>query len=103
MRKIDINGETYIHQDDCAANALPTSGRAVVVLDRGWIFAGDVHDEGNGFIRLMNAVHVFAWESIGFAKMVETQKADLRPVADVVYRIESEIFRVPVPEKWGLK
>lgn len=100
MRKIDINGETYIHADDVSA-ALPTNGRAVVVLDRGWIFAGDVHEEADGSVRLTNAVHVFSWESIGFAKMVETEKADLRRVSDVVYPKASEIFRVPVWASWG--
>ena len=79
--------------------------RVIVVVDRGWIFAGDQTVTSDGYIKLTNAVHVFRWESMGFAKMVETgkgPKVDLRPVADVEIPKDSIIFRVPVPEKWGL-
>ena len=49
---ITINGVKY-------APVKPSSGtRAVVVVDRGWIFAGDVTRE-NGRIRISRAVHVF--------------------------------------------
>ena len=58
--------------------------RAVVVVDR-------------------RALHVFKWESIGFAKMVETAKADLRTIADVDIPEGAEIFCVPVSENWGLQ
>jgi hypothetical protein len=92
---ITINGVEYapIHRT--------TSTRAVVVVDRGWIFAGDVTRE-NGRIRLSRALHVFRWESIGFAKMVETAQADLRPIADVEMPADAEIFCVPVSDTWGL-
>jgi len=79
--------------------------RAIVVVDRGWIFAGDV-ERTNGRIRLTNAVHVFKWESIGFAGMIadpKKAKADLRPVADVDIPSGAEIFCVPVPDGWGQK
>ena len=78
-----------------------TGTRAVVVVDRGWIFAGDVTRE-NGRIRISRALHVFKWENIGFAKMVETAKADLRPIADVDMPAGAEIFCVPVADDWGL-
>jgi hypothetical protein len=96
MEKITINGIEY-------APVMPavTCTRAVVVVDRGWIFAGDVTREG-GRIRIGRAVHVFKWESIGFAKMVETEKADLRPIADVDMPEGAEIFCVPVHDQWGL-
>jgi hypothetical protein len=74
--------------------------RHVVVVDRGWIFAGDM-ERKDGRIKLTNALHVFKWESIGFAKMVETAKADLRPIADVDIPEDSEIFCIPVPLTWG--
>ena len=99
MNEIEINGEKYIK-----ASAVPTTppgNRAVIVVDRGWIFAGDVTRE-NGRIKLSRAVHVFKWESIGFAKMVETEKADFRPIADVDIPEGAEIFAVPVHDKWGL-
>jgi hypothetical protein len=96
MNTITVNGVDYVRAD-----SVPTGNRAVVVVDRGWIFAGDVTRE-NGRIRLSRAVHVFKWESIGFAKMVETQKADLRKIADVDLPEASEIFCIPVADDWGL-
>lgn len=78
-----------------------TGTRAVVVVDRGWIFAGDITRE-NGRIRISRAVHVFAWDSIGFAKMVETEQADLRPIFDIDLPEGAEIFSVPVADSWGM-
>jgi hypothetical protein len=97
METITINGVEYV-----PVSSRPASNRAVVVVDRGWIFAGDVTRE-NGRIHLSRALHVFKWEGIGFAKMVETAKADLRPIADVDIPEGAEIFSVPVPENWGLQ
>ena len=101
MSNIQINGVDYVRADSVSA-AQPNGNRAVVVVDRGWIFAGDVTRE-NGRIRLSRALHVFKWESIGFAKMTETANADLRPIADVDIPAGAEIFCVPVSENWGLK
>ena len=58
-----------------------------------------------GRIRLTNALHVFKWESIGFAGMIadtKKAKADLRPIADVDIPAGAEVFCVPVPDGWGL-
>ena len=93
---VEINGVTYVRAD-----SVPTGNRAVVVVDRGWIFAGDVTRK-DGRIQLARAVHVFKWESIGFAKMVETEQADLRPIADVDMPAGAEIFCVPVSDNWGI-
>jgi len=97
METISINGVEY-----APVASRPEGTRAVVVVDRGWIFAGDVTRE-NGRIYLSRALHVFKWESIGFAKMVETANADLRPIADVDIPEGAEIFCVPVPSDWGLQ
>ncbi len=71
---VTINGIEY-----APVSAKPTGTRAVVVVDRGWIFAGDVTRE-NGRIRLTNALHVFKWESVGFAGMIDDpQKSQGRP------------------------
>jgi hypothetical protein len=78
--------------------------RAVVVVDRGWIFAGDVTRE-NGRIRLANALHVFKWEINGFAGLIadpKKSKADLRAILDVDIPEGAEIFSVPVQDRWGL-
>lgn len=97
MNTVTINDIDYV-----PASSKRTGARAVVVVDRGWIFAGDVTRE-NGRIRISRAVHVFSWKSIGFAKMVETEEADLRPIADVDMPEGAEIFCVPVHDQWGLK
>ena len=98
---ITVNGVEYIRADSVPA-AAPNGNRAVVVVDRGWIFAGDVTRE-DGRIRLTRALHVFRWEGIGFAKMCETANADLRPIADVDIPEGAEIFCVPVHDQWGLQ
>lgn len=100
VSNIQINGVDYVRADSVSA-AQSNGNRAVVVVDRGWIFAGDV-TRGDGRIRLSRALHVFKWECIGFAKMVETANADLRPIADVDIPAGAEIFCVPVFENWGL-
>ena len=98
MQNITINGVEYAPVNKA------TGTRAVVVVDRGWIFAGDVARK-DGRIRLTNALHVFKWESIGFAGMIadpKKAKADLRKIADVDLPETSEIFCVPVADGWGL-
>jgi len=98
MDIITINGVEY-------APVKSVSGsRAVVVVDRGWIFAGDVTRK-DGRIHLSNALHVFKWESCGFSGMVadpENAKADLRPIPDVDIPEGAEVFCVPVKGGWGL-
>jgi hypothetical protein len=83
----------------------PNGNRAVVVVDRGWIFAGDVTDK-NGRVYLERVVWVFRWTSIGFAAVIEDPKqdgVDLRPVSRPIdIPAGAEVFRVPVCDDWGL-
>jgi hypothetical protein len=98
MENLIINGVEY------SPIKKQTGTRAVVVVDRGWIFAGDVTRE-NGRIKISNALHVLRWESLGFAGMIadtKKAKADLRKIADVDIPVGAEIFCVPVPDGWGL-
>ncbi len=103
IETMKINGVDYVRADQVQQQ--PNGNRAVVVVDRGWIYAGDVTEE-NGRIRLDRAVWVFRWESIGFAAMVadpDSTKVDLRRMsAPVDIPAAAEIFRIPVPEDWGL-
>lgn len=95
MSNIILNGLEY-------APISPEGPRAVVVVDRGWIFAGDVRED-NGRIYLTRAVWVFRWQSVGFAAVVaDPSNADIRPIADVDIPNGSEIFRIPVGNDWGL-
>ena len=89
-----------------SAPPVPTGPRAVFVIDRGWIFAGDASDTPDGSVRLDNAVHVFRWESIGFAAALQewkSAKVDIRPVLPVEIPRNSIIFRIPVEAGWGIK
>jgi hypothetical protein len=97
MKSIVVDGVKYIEEK-------PKGKRAVVVVDRGWIFAGDV-EEIDGHIILTRALHVFKWNQIGFSKVIDepkSDKVDLRPIQDVIIPTYSEIFRIPVDNDWGL-
>ena len=106
MEKIVINGVEYVRADAVMSAApAPKGSRAVVVVDRGWIFAGDVVEE-DGRIYLDRAVWVFRWESIGFDGLLadpKSPKAHLRKLASRVdIPKDAEVFRVPVVDGWGL-
>ena len=68
MKTVLIDGVEYVER-----LPLVTGNRAVIVVDRGWIFAGDVTRE-NGRIKLTRAVHIIRWESIGFDGMIANPK-----------------------------
>ena len=100
---INIDGTDYVRADSVAI--VPNGNRAVVVVDRGWIFAGDVTEE-NGRIRLDRAVWLFRWESIGFAAVLAdpTQTGvDIRRMPTRVdLPVGAEVYRCPVNDDWGL-
>lgn len=79
--------------------------RVVLVIDRGWIFAGDVEETDRQVI-LTRAVLVDRWSAVGFDGVIDNPKSDKitlkRMSAPVVVPKASEIFRVPVPRDWGL-
>jgi hypothetical protein len=87
----------------------PSGRRAVVVVDRGWIFAGDVTEHAlNGVSRIIltRSVWVFRWEGVGFDGVLanpKQPKVQLRKLDHAVdIPLDSEIFRVPVADDWGL-
>jgi hypothetical protein len=94
---IEVNGIKYKKVET-------TGSRAVIVLDRGWIYAGDV-EEKDGRIYLTRVVWVFKWISIGFAEMLENpcqDKVDLRSHRDIDFPADVELFRAPVNDDWGI-
>jgi hypothetical protein len=104
VTELTINGTKYVRADTVREQPKPGK-RAVVVVDRGWIFAGDVDEESKpGRILLTRVVWVFRWDGVGFAAMIENPKSktDIRKVADVDIPVDSEVFRVPVGDSWGL-
>lgn len=100
--EIVVDGETYRRVDHSTAN------RVVMVIDRGWIFAGDLTEDPAeiGMLRLDRAVLIQRWESIGFDGMLacpESPKATLKRMpTPVIVPSGAEIFRVPVDKEWGL-
>ena len=101
IETLHINGVEYIRKG-CIQ---PTGNRAVIIVDRGWIFAGDVTEE-NDKIKLSRAIHIKRWESIGFDGMIanpNSNKVQIANISDIEIPKQSEIFRVPVKENWGLE
>ena len=102
--KVTINGIEYVRAD-AISSPKPNGNRCVLVVDRGWIFAGDV-TRAAGRIILNRAVWVFRWESVGFAAVVadpKKSKADIRKLSTVVDIPDgAEIFCLPVGDEWGL-
>ena len=100
---IKIDDVEYVRSDLVVTPIV--GNRAVIVVDRGWVFAGDVTRE-NGRIKLTRAIHVFRWESIGFDGMIanpKSNKVTLKPlVNDVDMPDSAEIFAIPVAGDWGL-
>ena len=108
LSTIEINGVVYAPVGSSSANTLPTGNRHVVVLDRGWIYAGDlsyVEEGGITWQVISNATHVFRWESIGFTGVLENPKNPKVTLKEVAYPVKvplgSVIYTVPVPETWG--
>jgi hypothetical protein len=105
LNKVTINGVEYVRADSIPSVSKVTGKRAVVVLDRGWIYAGDVTDE-NGRIKLSRAVHVLSWSSIGFYGMIANPKSsnvNIKPIPNGVDApSDSELFRIPVDDNWGV-
>ena len=109
LSTIKINGITYapVGSTDGSANTLPSGNRHVVVIDRGWIVAGDVTtDEVTQELIVSNALHVFRWESIGFTGVLENPKSDKVTLKNIPYPVKvpqgSVIFTIPVPQDWGV-
>ena len=79
--------------------------RCVVMVDKGWAFAGDITRE-NGRILLTRAIWIFKWTCIGFDGMIKNPKSEnvtLRTMDKVVSIPEhSELFSVHVEDDWGL-
>ena len=102
--QIEVNGTKYVRAD-LVPTPIPTGSRAVVVVDRGWIFAGDV-TEANERVYLDRAVWVFRWESVGFAAVVADPKKANADIRRLDTRVDipagSEVFRLPVGDDWGL-
>lgn len=105
VETITINGVEYVRADSAVIKPAPNGKRAVLVIDRGWVVAGDVEDV-NGRIRVTRALHVRSWTSVGFDGMIANPKSGnvvLKPMPNGFdCPADAELFRVPVSDDWGL-
>ena len=104
LTEVAINGEIYVKKS-AIAESVKTGSRAVLVLDRGWIIAGDV-ETIDGRLKVTRAVHVRGWDSIGFDGTIanpKDAKVRIKPIPNGFdCPADAEIFRVPVEDSWGL-
>ena len=102
---LEINGVRYVPETAAGPTVLPASDRAVFVLDRGFIYAGNWTLE-NGQYTLHSAVNLRRYESIGFEGVLadpNSSKATIIPVPyPVLFPLGSVLFMIPVPNNWGL-
>jgi len=76
--------------------------RHIVVLDRGWIFAGNLSKDERGVYTLTDAVNIRKWKQGGFGALSRSAGeagATLDPSADI--RFTEMIFAVPITESWS--
>jgi hypothetical protein len=76
--------------------------RCIVVLDRGWIFVGDLTIDGTTHT-LTPVQNIRNWKQGGFGGLTRSAKASgatLDACEDITYDRLAEVFRVPVGEDW---
>ena len=107
VNSVSLNGVEYVRKD--SVKDVPHSGRYVFVLDRGWIFAGDLRvppgTGTTGRVELARVVLVQSWSGVGFDGMIENPKKScvLKPISTSVdFPEDAELFRLPVKADWGL-
>lgn len=102
MKTITIDGVAYVPADSVPAPT--TSGRQVLVIDRGWIIAGDVEETADG-VTLYRPTMLQSFQSIGFSGAIADPRSESvtlqQMTAPVVVPRHSIIFRVPVDSDWG--
>lgn len=78
--------------------------RHIVVLDRGWIFAGDMSlDKETNVYTLSNCVNIRKWETGGFGGLTlsaKVSKATLNECSLIRFHASAMIFCVPIDGDW---
>ena len=78
--------------------------RHIVVIDRGWIFAGDLsQDKATGVFTLFNAVNVRKWQNGGFGMLTQSASkagATLDPCEPIKFNSSAVVFTVPISAGW---
>ena len=104
VKTISVDGVDYVRVDRAPK---PSSGRRhLVVMDRGWVFVGDLEEHGEGTITLNRAVNVRRWDSIGLngaANGDGQSDVDLERFDQPVEVPNGVVlFRIKVCDDWGL-
>jgi hypothetical protein len=102
---LEINGVRYVPEHAASPAALPVGNRAVFVIDRGFIYAGDWSLIDNEYT-LANVVNLRRYESIGFEGVLDDPKSSNATIVAMPYPVivpaGSVLFMIPVPQGWGL-
>ena len=80
----------------------PTGNRHIVVLDKGFIFVGDLSKEGDTYT-LCNCGNIRKWGKGGFGGLTRSRsdsEAIVDDCATIKFTDKSLIFIVPVKENW---
>jgi hypothetical protein len=102
---LEINGVTYVPETAAGPDALPAGDRAVFVIDRCFIYAGN-WSMSDGRYTLTNAVNLRRYEYIGFEGVLADPKSPNATIVAMPYPVivpaGSVLFLIPVPQGWGL-
>lgn len=103
-----IDNVKYVREDSVENYNPPNGKRVVLVIDRGWIVAGDcVTDPVTGMKTLNRAVGIRNWSSIGFNGVLDnplSDKVKLEKFSQIFeVPVNSVLFAVKVVDNWGLK
>jgi len=94
-KKITVDGVDYYSKEK--------GRRHIVVLDRGFIFVGDL-SEGERVSTLADCYNIRKWDSGGFGGMEVDPKGSgvvLDKCSDKIFKPGAEIFMTPVSDSWG--
>jgi hypothetical protein len=105
LLRVFIDDTSYVPETVAGPTTLPAGDRAVFVIDRGFIYAGD-WCLSDGEYTLYNVVNLRRYESIGFEGVLANPKSSKATIVAIPYPVivpaGSVLFRVPVPQGWGL-
>lgn len=103
-----IDNVKYVREDSVKNYDPPKGKRKVLVIDRGWIVAGDADTNPvTGMTTLNRAVGVRNWSNIGFNGVLDNPLSDKVKLELFNHIFEvpanSVLFAVKVDDNWGLK
>jgi hypothetical protein len=80
------------------------SRRCIVVLDRGWIFVGNLKEiNGGDSYELTEAANIRKWQTGGFGGLsrgAKSSQAVIDVCEPIIFSGKAMIFAVPISESW---